>query len=195
MAKVWESKLCPILIFLNIFLKFNFFLLLLLLRNHGTLTVDPHSSCLFYFGQFLKATQCAHMLEAACFFGPAPLKSIHCYSSPPSLSLSLIEWYMFWLMIRDTLWGTSAMKTSPMNHQGQKTQKLTGHSSLYIPLYCGPTFLHSLRLGPSTFSVSLCSCEWPGYLKLKDTMMCSDIWQWERRGAGTLLFHCGSLCD
>ena len=47
----------------------------------------------YHFWQLLKAAQCAHMLQAACLFWSAPLKSIHCYSSPPSMSVCLSEWY------------------------------------------------------------------------------------------------------
>ncbi len=43
-----------------------------------------------YFGQPLKAAQCAHMLQAACLFGP-PLSnpSIAIHPLPPCLCLSV----------------------------------------------------------------------------------------------------------
>lgn len=105
------------------------------------------------------STVCTHAVNCMPLW-PAPLKSIHCYSSPPSMSLCLSERYMFWLMIRDALWGTSAMKTWTMNHQGRQHKNT---------LHCVSTFLHSLCLS------------------FPRTMMCSDICD---SGIGEEQKHC-----
>lgn len=147
------------------------------------------------------STVCTHAVSRMPLWS-APLKSIYCYSSPPSMSAS--QWavqYMFWLMVRDALWGTGAMKTWNVNHHGpqhkNRRPQLPLHSSLF--------YFHFSSLPLSVFStslLSLCSSGWPGCCKLKETLMCSDICDSERGEEQNhcccsviTVSNCGFLCD
>lgn len=139
----------------------------------------------YHFWQLLKAAQCAHMLQTACLFWSAPLKSIHCYSSPPSMSVCLSERYSTYFGWRsEMLCGGQAIKTWTMNcneQQNIKTQPVTSHYKLL------PFVFPLTPSGSSTFFLlSLCSSGWPGYWKLRETLMCSDICD-SVRGAESLL--------
>lgn len=132
------------------------------------------------------STVCTHAVHCMLLW-PRP-SQIHPLLFVPSLHVFEPQWVVHVLADdQRCLVGDQCYENIYHESSRTKTQKHTDHSSLYIPLYCGSTCLPSLCLVPSTFSVSLCSCEWPGCLKLKDTVMCSDICD---SGRGEERKHC-----
>lgn len=142
------------------------------------------------------STVCTH--AASCMpLWSAPLESIHCYSSPPSMSLSLSERYSSCFG-----WRSETPRGGPglwkhrlwiiMNHN------IKTHGS-QLPLHSSLLHFHFSSLPLSaffTFLLSLCSSGWP------ETLMYSDICD---GGRGEEQDHCccpvitvsncGSLCD
>lgn len=92
------------------------------------------TACVYHSWQHMKAAQCAHMLQAACLFGP-PL-SIHPLLFIPSLHVSVSQQevqYMVWLTVTDALWGTSSMKIWSMNHRPQDENTAATAAFAFLP--------------------------------------------------------------
>ena len=148
------------------------------------------------------STACTH---AAGCMPPwsAPLKSIHCYSSPP-LHVSVSPWAvqcLFWLMVRDALWGTNGMSTWTMNHHGPQHRNTPATAPFtYLPTVI-PVFLPLCTCSflLSVFFFSLFSCPFAHLVALVATSlmrgnpdMFRRLWQWvkEKRGEESLLLPC-----
>lgn len=163
------------------------------LGHSGIMEISLWNHICDMFVPFLTApegsTVCTHAVNCMPLW-PAPLKSIHCYSSPPSMSLCLSERYMFWLMISDALWGTSAMKTWTMNHQGRQHKNtpdtaLFTFLSIVFPFF----FIPFVCLSHFSFVPLLIWMAWLFW----DHDVFRHLWRWERRG-GRNTVGC-SLCD
>lgn len=131
------------------------------------------------------STVCTHAVNCMPLW-PAPLKSIHCYSSPPSTSLCLSEctcfgWWSEMPCGGPVLWKHELWIIKDDNIKTHRTQ---------LSLHSSPLCFHfsSFPLSVfSTFLLSLCSSGWPGCF---ETMMCSDICN---SGRGEEQKHCWLL--